>query len=131
MEIKYSPKGSATPKDAAQVRKARLLYIEIPVLLSYKIIDNLAVQGGVGFGYLFSAMQTEGSGYYDFYNPPEDFEISGQVGIWYYLLDNFGFVVRYSYSVFPVKEGLVDAVVGPGTWYNNVFGIAVAYRIGR
>ncbi len=131
MEIKYCPKGSATPKDAAQLRKARLLYIEIPVLLSYEIIRDLKIQGGVGFGYLFSAMQTEGSGYYDFRNPPESFELSGQIGIWYDFLDNFGFMVRYSYSVFPVKEGLISTVVGAGTWYNNVFGIGVAYRFGR
>ena len=130
-EIKYSPKGSATSKESVEIRKVRLLYIEMPVLLSYQIINDLKIQGGVGFAYMFSAMQTEGSGYYDFQSPPDSFEMNGQIGLWYNFLENFGLSLRYSYSIFPIREGLVSSTVGVGTWYNNVFSLAVAYNIGN
>lgn len=53
LEIKYSSKGSASPKYSYDNIKFRLRYIEIPILANYNIVKKFAVHGGLSIGFLF------------------------------------------------------------------------------
>ena len=56
MEIKYMGKGArkrTSGEDLTQYR-SNLNYIEIPILLRFNTKSKIGVEGGLGFGYLFS-----------------------------------------------------------------------------
>jgi hypothetical protein len=132
MEIRYSAKGSATPKNDPFNRKYRLQYIEIPVLIKYRVIKVLEFQGGLSFGYLFNAGENQGDGYENFTEMLKPIEIAICAGINYSYFDPVNLNLRYSYSVLPIFENYTGASYGDGqAWYNNVITLGIYYRIGR
>jgi hypothetical protein len=131
MEIRYAAKGSATPKYYATQRKYRLQYIEIPVLAQYEPLNNLKLQFGLSFGYLFSAAQNDGYGYEKFEEIPTRIEVAALAGINYTFFTRYDVNIRFSYSVLPVFSNYTGSTYGTGAWYNNVLTFAFYYRIGQ
>lgn len=130
MEIRYAAKGSATPRNYAFSRKFRLQYIEIPLLATYEPIDKLELQLGVSYGYLYSAAQNDGSGYYVFTDIPNRNEFALCAGVNYELLYNVDVSARFSYSLMPIWADYSGATYGTGAWFNNVISFGFYYWIG-
>lgn len=130
LEIRYTSKGSATPKSYYPKIKFRLQYIEIPLLAKFEVINNLDLQAGASFGYLFSAARNDGDGYVKFEEVPNRMEIAICTGLNYSFFERFDVNLRYSYSVFPVFSKYTGATYGTGAWYNNVITFGIYFRIG-
>ncbi|MBA7529076.1 hypothetical protein ES705_21268 [subsurface metagenome] len=130
LEIRYSAKGSASPKNYVPKIKFRLQYIEIPLLAKFEVIENLDLQAGISFGYLFSAARDDGDGYVKFEEVPNRMETALCVGINYSFFDRFDLNVRYSYSVFPIFSKYTGSTYGTGAWFNNVIIFGFYIRIG-
>jgi hypothetical protein len=129
-EIKYASKGSASPKYYANPIKFRLRYIELPVLACYNAYKHLDIQGGLSFGYLFSAARSDAGEYREFDEIPKRTETALNIGVNYSLLDRVDINVRYSYSLLPIYENYVGASYGNGAWFNNVFMFGFYFKLG-
>ncbi len=130
MEIRYSSKGSATPRYYSQKTRFRLQYIEIPLVAKFQLINKLDLQGGVSIGYLFNAARDDGYGYVKFDEVPERKEIAICAGLNYSIFNRLDVNVRYSYSVFPVFSQYTGATYGTGAWFNNVITFGFYFKIG-
>jgi hypothetical protein len=130
MELRYSAKGSATPKNYSLYRKFRLQYIEMPLSGKFKVFPILELQFGLSFGYMFSAEQNDGSGYQKFNEAPRKTETAAFGGINFTYFAPINLNIRYSYSVFPIFSSYTGATYGYGAWYNNVITLGIYYQIG-
>ncbi len=135
MELKYISKGAANKNTADNTGyyRAKLQYIEMPVIAKYKVLNNFIPEAGLGFGYLFKAgIDLDGNGYYPYDPPLNKFEFSMIVGISYEAFENFFMNARFSYSLIPVRRyntGLpIYAVSG---FYNNVLCFSLYYQFGK
>lgn len=138
MEIKYMSKGArkkSTEQDPT-LYKSKLNYIEIPLLLKLKTKSKIDLQGGLGFGYLFSYSEEDEYGVL-----PSDatahfrpFELSGIAGLTYQFAPKFALDLRYSYSILSIvpipKVATAYFRMGRGV-YNNLFSIGAYYTLGR
>jgi hypothetical protein len=131
MEIRYSSKGSATPKDYSTIEKNLLRYIEIPLIIEFKLFQKVQLQAGASIGYLFYAKQDIGYGYEKYREKLNPTETAICFGLNASFLDPINFNIRYSYSLFPVFENYVGQSYGTGAWFNNVITFGVYYRIGK
>jgi len=133
MELKYSSKGSATPKGDPDQYKFRLQYIEMPLIVEYGMFKKVQIQAGASIGYLFNASVNDGLGYTKFQNNemPYKTETALCVGFNASFIDPINFNIRYSYSIFPVFEKYTGQSYGTGAWYNNVVTFGIYYRIGK
>ena len=131
LEIKYSAKGSSTPRNYPEILMISLKYVDMPVLATYKVIDKLTLQAGVSFNYLFSAMYYDGDWFKDWDTEPKKFETALTLGINYKLFENFDVNARYSYSLMPVRSKYATSSWGEGAWFNNVLTFSVYYHIGN
>jgi hypothetical protein len=133
MEIKYSAKGSATPKGTADQYKIRLQYIEMPIVVEYGMFKKVQLQAGGTLGYLFNAGYYEGFGYAKFKKEemPYSLETAICVGLNATFIDPIIFNVRFSYSLFPIREKYTNATYYDGAWYNNLITFGIYYRIGK
>ena len=131
MEIRYSSKGSATPKDYYPIEKNLLRYIEIPLIVEYKLFKKVQLQAGASIGYLFYAKQDVGYGYENYAEKLNPTETAICAGLNASFLDPLNFNLRYSYSIFPVFENYDLQSYGTGAWYNNVITFGIYYRIGK
>jgi hypothetical protein len=131
MEIRYSAKGSATNKDNIEYQKNLLRYIEVPLIIEYKIFKKVQLQAGASIGYLFYAKQDIGSGYEDYEKKLKPMETAICAGLNASFLDPLNFNIRYSYSLFPVYENYPLESYGTRAWFNNVITFGIYYRIGR
>lgn len=120
MEIRYSAKGSATPKDDLRNIKIRLQYIEIPLVAKYEIVKKLDIEAGVSFGYLFNAARDDGYGYIKFENLENRTDLSICAGLSYLVFDKVDIGIRYSYSMFPIAGRYAGANYDTGALFNNV-----------
>jgi hypothetical protein len=135
LELKYSGKGSSTPFDAAYPRKISLRYIDLPVLASFEAIENLKIQAGLSFNYLFGASYYEGTWYDAFSDdnelPPNRFETALTFGVNYRFFRFADINARYSYSLMPVRSQYSTSSWGEGAWFNNVLSFAFYFNIGK
>ncbi|MCG8697023.1 MAG: PorT family protein, partial [Bacteroidales bacterium] len=103
LEIRYSSKGSATPKDYPYIQKIRLQYVEVPVLAGMKFFRGFRGQAGISIGYLFKAEAYQ-NGWGEFADPPSAIDMSGLVGVNYQLLKHISVNARLGYSLFPIHS---------------------------
>jgi len=104
MEIKYMGKGAR--KNSTSTNPGlyinQLDYIEIPLMFDYKTSEKIALNGGLGFGYLFNTAIKDDygkiSGNFGF----KSFELSGIAGMNYVLTDMVKVYLRFSYSILPI-----------------------------
>jgi len=130
MEIRYSAKGSATPKDDLRNIRIRLQYIEIPLVAKYELIKKLDLQAGISFGYLFNAARDDGYGYVKFENLDNRIDLSLCAGLNYSFFDRFDLNIRYSYSMFPIAGRYAGANYDTGALFNNVITFGFYFRLG-
>lgn len=134
LEIKYSAKGSAPDPDSYDAgKKIRLNYIDVPVLGTYEVINNLKLQAGLSINYLFNAEYHDGA-WFNNWPPgeePSQFETALIFGLNYRFFQRFDFNLRYGYSLFPVRSKYTGSSWGEGAWYNQVATFALYFHIGQ
>lgn len=112
----------------------RMQYINLPVLLSYNVVENLWVEGGVQVGYLVDAeleretvrlgdtqqliSETENINQNDRYESV-DFALAG--GLRYKLNQNFMVQARYTNGITDVDKEI------SGDQYNSIFSFSVGF----
>lgn len=134
LEVKYSGKGSATPKDSPEFYKIRLDYAEVPVIASFRAAKHFYIDGGLSYGYLFRAEHFTGA-WQDFDDGPKKSEVAFLGGVHYELMKHISVSARMGYSLFAltnaerkqVGTGFNNYYVGP--WYNNVVTFSLYYNI--
>ncbi len=131
LEIKYSSKGSANGFNVPYPVKISLQYIDLPILATYKAIENLKIQAGVSINYLFVAKRYDGSWFDDWDFPPNSLETSLTFGINYRFFQTFDMNIRYSYSLLPIRAEVSTDSWGVGAWFNNVVTFALYFEIGK
>lgn len=131
MEVRFSAKGSSTPKGAQPPIKLRFHYIEIPILARYEFMDNLHGEAGVSLGYLFQAQISDGSGWVDFVEDNKEGEAALTFGVNYGFWEKLDVNARFSYSLFPIRGKYSGSTYGNGAWYHNVVTIGFYYQIGN
>ena len=109
MELNFIMKGSKTytpPKSEfpQYIYKLNLYYIEVPLLFKYVGLSNLEFEFGPAINILFSYKETENN--YPIIGRPKFsiFELSGMAGIGYYFKEHYGFSLRYSNSLIPIRK---------------------------
>jgi hypothetical protein len=131
LELKYSGKGSSTPYDAPYVQKISLQYIDLPVLATYEAVQNLKIQAGISFNFLFNARYYDGTWFDEWDTEPSKFETSITFGINYRFFKFADINARYSYSLFPVRSQTSTDSWGEGAWFNNVLSFALYFNMGN
>lgn len=129
MELKYSSKGSATSKDNPNIGKLRFQYIDLPILATFKIMDDLNAQAGISLNYLFKAEQWVG-GWLELDEAFHDIETTMSVGVNYRFFRKFDLNIRFSYSLFPIRGEITGSSYGQGSWFNNYLSFGFYYQIG-
>ena len=138
MEIKYMGKGARkkTTDFDPTLYKSNLNYIEIPLLLRYNTKSKIGLQGGLGFGYLFSYSEEDEYGVLPSSATTHfrSFELSSIIGVTYQFAPKFKVDLRYSYSILSLvpipKVATPYFRMGRGV-YNNLFSIGVYYTLGK
>ena len=133
MEIKYSAKGSAPHKDTYDYRKIRLNYIDVPIIGQYEAVENLKLEAGLSFNYLFKAEYYDGT-WYDNWVPgeePNSMETALVFGFNYTFFTRFDMNIRWNYSLFPVRSTYAGSTWGDGAWYNHVINFGLYFHIGK
>ncbi|HPG73978.1 MAG TPA: porin family protein [Bacteroidales bacterium] len=115
MEMYYIQKGSHR-FDPIPYYKAKLNYIEIPFLFTYKMerlkippsIDwffdrKLHLHAGISLGYLFKATEDNGYGPNEATFAFRRIEIAGQAGLNYYFSPHWAIDFRMSYTMLPIR----------------------------
>jgi len=118
MEINFTQKGSrknAKPDEGIyDSYLMRLNYIAVPVFYKFNIKEPLSIDLGLEFAYLINAKEKDINGWIEPdptvpYFKNIDFSIFAGLGV--DLNENIRFVMRYSYSVLPIRER------PPGNYY--------------
>ncbi len=130
MEIRYSAKGSATPKNDLRNIRIRLQYIEIPLVVKYEIVKKLDIQAGISFGYLFNAARDDGYGYVKFENLDNRTDLLICAGLSYSIFEKFDIGIRYSYSMFPIAGRYANANYDTGALFNSVVTFGFYFILG-
>ncbi|MFD0931435.1 porin family protein [Psychroflexus salinarum] len=139
-ELLYSEQGFSNDRipDAADVEKIeeilRMQYINLPVLASHNVIENLWVEGGFQVGYLVNAESdrerieinnlgsvkstTINEGKTDNY---ERIDVGLAGGLRYKLNRNFMIQARYTNSINDINK------IETGDQYNSIFSFSVGY----
>ena len=132
LEIRYVQKGSnSNSKEQEIFYLSKLNYIELPLFLKYRFLNNFTANIGLAAGYLQKSTEDkDGVG-----DEPADpafnqFEFSGLIGIGYKITDRIFFDVRFNYSILPVRSHPGDQTyyLNAGQ-YNNVLTFTVHYQI--
>lgn len=134
VELKYVQKGSSsTSENQTEFYVSKLNYIELPVLLKYRFLNDFRADIGLAVGYLQKATEDKGGYGDDPADPPFDpFEFSGLIGIEYEFIDKLSFNVRFNYSIIPIRAHPGDQTYFRNKGqYNNVLTFAVYYQIGE
>lgn len=135
MEMQWAQKGSFDPSDPkngiTQSYRIKLNYIEIPVLLRYKV-NKFRLETGPSFGYLFSDRESDQNGtvnvpFYEF----KTFELAYNIGMSYYFTPQLYFNMRYQRSFLPIADDVrfdQNALGFFGGSYNTVLQFSANYQ---
>ncbi|MCX7985824.1 MAG: PorT family protein [Bacteroidales bacterium] len=130
-ELKYTMKGAASNKATENYPYYRktLYYVELPLVVSYALSENLMAEAGFSIAYLARATVNIGNGVTDALQPMNKIETNALVGLIYPLNKNFELNLRFSYSLFPVSQ-LPGNLTIWSTYgqYNNVISLCVYYK---
>jgi hypothetical protein len=110
----------------------RLNYIEIPVLVMYNFNEKFSIQGGLGWGYMFSSKYEPLYGGTSTAGFIRKSEISATIGGEYKFADRWSIYARYTNSILPVNNngrlsgyayygaGLINLVASFGLYYHFI-----------
>ncbi|HEY0580021.1 MAG TPA: porin family protein [Candidatus Nitrosocosmicus sp.] len=97
-ELLYSVKGYKISN------KVNLYYINLPIILGYKITSGFSVLIGPEAGYLENANTNPRTNAFNIYNFYRKFDIGIDAGAQYSLNKNFGIDIRYNYGFKDLEE---------------------------
>ena len=123
MEIKFLQKGSRNSYNietgTGEYYRAKLNYIQIPLLAEYKCWKELSIQAGFGFGYLISSKEEDDNGELpDAYSFKKG-EFAGIFGVSYDIPSkNIRFNLRATNSIFAVRKNPTQEM--PNTYYYDL-----------
>lgn len=123
-------KGSYQRFDPQEYYRMSLIYAEVPVLYQYRFLNKAIMEGGLGFGILVHSGEETELGPLSPVDSPKFnfFELSGQVGVKYYVWKQAGASVKYSYSVTPIRNtGVSGTYRRVSGQYNNLLQLALFY----
>ncbi len=132
MGLRYIEKGSQKgDNDNAYYYKAKLQYVEMPVMAAYTYKEKFELEGGLTFGYLMRAREAYTDTYLvDTRASYHAFELGGIIGLTYFFQPQWGVNVQYGYSVLPVRaydsSGSIDYV--RRGQYNNLTTLNLIYK---
>jgi opacity protein-like surface antigen len=141
MEIKYNAKGARkkTSKDDPEKYSLTLHYIDLPLMINFTVMDKFILDAGFVPGYLFAKNGEKG----EFKIPDEDIssfkkvDFSWLLGLNYKITDNFIANIRYSYSLFSIRDyenvnanyGIIAQIFGYTNGdYNNFLTMGIYYQ---
>ena len=133
MELTYFQKGSRenpTEKNDYEQFLLRLNYIEMPVLLQYKI-NRFTIEAGPSVGILVGSYVESNEWEYDFSDEPKSLTVQINLGLQYNIAPQFGVGLRTNNSLWNVfygnKNGDVWRFWDYG-WYNDSLVIYASYQ---
>jgi hypothetical protein len=130
LEIRYSEKGSNKQGTLEQpeVYRIELKYIELPLLLLYRVSSRFKAEAGVANAYLFSYNEKDAAGEIPVETPFSKWELAGIVGGSYILTDHVSAWTRLSYSILRIRKHDSEGVywLNRGQ-YNNVITFGFHY----
>lgn len=132
LEIKYSAKGSAPhPESVDYPKKIQLNYIDVPIIGTYEAVENLKIEAGISFNYLFSARYNDASGWNNFEEDgPNAFETSLLAGLNYRFFTRFDLNLRWNYSLVPISGDYTGQTYITGAMSNHVINFALYFNLG-
>jgi opacity protein-like surface antigen len=108
MELKYNAKGARKKTNDAdpETYSLTLHYLDIPLIANYTIREKFIIDAGLVPGYLFAKKGEENG--IDFTDEEisafKKFDLSWLIGFNYKISDNFIVNLRYSYSIFSIRD---------------------------
>lgn len=107
LELEYIQKGSKHnpnyDKNDFEQYKMSLSYIQVPVILQYKLSQNMAVEAGPSFGVLISNYE-ERDNFEISSNPFRNFALNISAGLVYTLNENWRVNFRNDYSLLGIRQ---------------------------
>lgn len=144
MEIKYTGRGARkkTTEEDPAVYKLTLHYIDIPVMMLFKIKEKFILEAGFVTGYLFAAGGEDSGGKIDkdYLVDFNKVDLDWMLSIRYKVTDNLSAGFRYAYSLFSITDiphdnpsyGVIANLFGYNTGdYNNYLSFGVYYQFNR
>lgn len=134
-ELKYIGKGSnkVSNRRDDRIYKMRLNYAEIPFIVTYNTQIKLFFQGGLEVGYLFAPKEFDEYGEMDsdYLKDFKKLEYSYLIGLGYQLSEKLSGIMRFSYSILPIRDYKVTMDYMRGGQYNNVVTFGLQYSLGQ
>ncbi|MCF8378553.1 MAG: PorT family protein [Bacteroidales bacterium] len=107
-ELRYIQKGSYSKpsEDNFNLYKLTIHYVEIPLMLQYKIYQKVIVDAGISPDIYLFHKETDQDGEMDQTYRPDyhRFGLNGNIGVYYMLTDNILAGARSSYSLIPMRD---------------------------
>jgi opacity protein-like surface antigen len=141
MEIKYNAKGARkkTSESDRATYSLTLHYIDIPLIINYTILDKFIIDAGFVPGYLFAKKgEEDGIKFSDEeIRAFKKVDLSWLLGLNYKITDNFIANIRYSYSLFSIRDyenvnanyGIIAQIFGYTNGdYNNFLTMGIYYQ---
>jgi opacity protein-like surface antigen len=141
MEIKYNGKGARkkTSKDDFETYSLTLHYVDVPLIVNFTIKEKFILDAGLVPGYLFAKNGEENG--YKFADEEilafKKMDLSWLLGFNYKITDNFIANIRYSYSLFSIRDyenidanyGIIAQIFGYTNGdYNNFLTMGIYYQ---
>jgi hypothetical protein len=104
----------------------------VPVIARYEVVENLNLEAGLSFNYLFKAEYYDGT-WNDFISEvgPNSMETALLFGLNYRFFRRFDINVRWNYSLFPVRGEYSGDPYSRGAWFNHVINFGLYFHIGQ
>lgn len=132
MEMRHIGKGATKKVDKynVDVYKVKLQYLEVPLMLQFKLNRHLTFEGGFSAAYLYhQKVEIYNGGY------TKDFsqtDISTLLGIKYSFWQRMAVSGRFSYSIIPIMDaGTNTGLYEPLNKYNNNIMIVLYYSFDK
>jgi hypothetical protein len=124
MEVRYASRGAFNPAadDNAGKYLLGLHYIDIPLWMDIKIKNYGAFEIGVIPGYLFHTAGKDDAGKMpgDYLVVFKKLDVGTLLGISIRLMEKFSLSIRYSYSIFSIRE--VKSATATYSWFGSMLG---------
>lgn len=142
-EFLYSGKGSRTTIEQMDLLNLpriiyRLNYVDIPIVVSYKVRDGFRGLAGLSVNYLLNAkIDRDNRGFIDSRYLFEDFDYQVLAGLEYEVFDNVWLQGRLSYSMIstnkvgPNNVNFPLAIGASGGFYNNLLQFSLRFDLKR
>lgn len=128
LEMRYNQKGAASGKEELSY-KARLNYIEVPLMAIYNFKKMFKFEAGIQPSFLYRSRvlygKTETSVKYNFLDIPY------AIGVYYIMSEKIDFNVRFSYSTLTIRKSVSsDNLVYYGyNSFNNAINFVLYYHL--